>query len=68
MFTFLIVSIFVFIKGKGHNGVRGISLIVGIYCILYLGAILTVSLMSGPPPEPAPPAYADAVEAEYVMR
>lgn len=51
----LVVAIIVFIKSKGRKNRRTSCIVVGIYCILYLGAILALSIGFSSNPKPAAP-------------
>lgn len=54
----LIAAIIAFIKGKGRRALRVGCVVVGIYCILYLGAIIVLSSLfasNHEPPQPEPP-------------
>ena len=72
----LIAAIIAFIKGKGRRALRAGCVVVGIYCILYLGAILVLSSLFASNHEPTPStlvypssvAYAEVLEKdnEYV--
>ena len=64
----LVCSVVVFIKSRGKKALRTVSALVGIYSILYLGAIAALSVLfssNHPPAEPEPlPARA---ETEWVV-
>lgn len=51
----LVVAIIVFVKSKGRKNRRASCIVVGIYCILYLGAILALSIGFSSNHEPAAP-------------
>lgn len=51
----LIVAIIAFIKGKGRRALRTGCIVVGIYCIIYLGAVLVLSSLFGSNHKPSPP-------------
>ena len=51
----LVAAIIVFVKSKGHRSLRTGCIVVGIYCILYLGAIFALSFLFSSNHEPAPP-------------
>ena len=49
----LVIAIIVFVKSKGRKNRRTSCIVVGIYCILYLGAILALSIGFSSNHEPA---------------
>ena len=51
----LIAAIIAFIKGKGRRALRAGCVAVGIYCIIYLGAVLVLSSLFGSNHKPSPP-------------
>ena len=51
----LIAAIIAFVKGKDRKALRTSCVVVGIYCILYLVAILALSSLFSSKHEPAPP-------------
>ena len=53
----LVVAIIVFIKSKGRKARRTGCVVVGIYCILYLGAILALSFLFSSNHKPPEPSY-----------
>lgn len=54
----LVISVIGFIKGKRHSLFRRVCLLIGIYCIIYLGAILALVFMFDSSHEPAQPVIA----------
>ena len=61
----LIAAIIFFIKGKGRKALRTGCVVVGIYCILYLVAILALSSLFSSKHEPAPPVLVSADSVVY---
>lgn len=61
----LIAAIIAFIKCKGRKALRTSCVVVGIYCILYLVAVLTLSSLFSSKHEPAPPALVSADSVVY---
>ena len=51
----LITAIIVFVKGKGRKALRTSCVVVGIYCTLYLVAVLALSSLFSSNHSPAPP-------------
>lgn len=51
----LVVALIVFVKSKGRKNRRASCIVVGIYCILYLGAILALSIGFSSNHKPAAP-------------
>ena len=61
----LIAAIIAFIKCKGRKALRTSCVVVGIYCILYLVAILALSSLFSSKHEPAPPVLVSADSVVY---
>ena len=61
----LIASIIAFIKCKGRKALRTSCVVIGIYCILYLVAILALSSLFSSKHEPAPPVLVSADSVVY---
>lgn len=51
----LVAAIIAFIKGKRHKVIRTSCVVIGVYCILYLGAILALSIGFSSNHKPAAP-------------
>ena len=61
----LIAAIIAFIKCKGRKALRTSCVVVGIYCILYLVAVLALSSLFSSKHEPAPPVLVSADSVVY---
>ena len=61
----LIAAIIAFIKCKGRKALRASCVVVGIYCILYLGAVLALSFLFSSNHESAPPVLVSADSVVY---
>ena len=59
----LIAAIIAFVKGKGSKALRTGCIVVGIYCVLYLGAILALSFLFSSNHEPPHPSLMNASNA-----
>ena len=59
----LIATIIAFVKGKGSKALRTGCIVVGIYCVLYLGAIHALSFLFSSNHEPPHPSLMNASNA-----
>ena len=64
----LIASIIAFVKGKGRKALRTGCIVVGIYCVLYLGAILALSFLFSSNHEPPQPTNPNSSEVRWDVK